>query len=239
MKTSSLLLALLFCFTPMGDGQSRSVPHDGKIRVFVDANGSTDFAASGSATSGLFGGARYAVGSAHYRVAGTEYQHSQRPEVIKTLGERCPNVTVTMDKDRAFFLLSVEHESAAVKGLARRRNHITIVNRGGDVIFSKNDRELGNAIKDACSSMELTPEQISSIEHEIDAAAATRTSPVAAPSPSPSLASTPVPAEPPEAGSAKPQTESLGDVARRLRAQREAQKQQTTTGAEAPKQEPE
>lgn len=89
----------------------------------------------------------------------TQYVHSQVPEVIKTIGERCPSVTVTMNKERAYFLLSIEHESA-LKGPVRRRNHVTVVNRDGDVVFSKNDRELGNAIKDACPSMRLTPQQI-------------------------------------------------------------------------------
>jgi hypothetical protein len=169
---------------------------------------------------GLFGG------------YGIQYQHSQVPEVVKTVGERCPNVTVTMDKERAFFVLSIEHEEAAMKGLARRRNHITVVNREGDVVFSKNDRELGNAIKDACSSMSLTPEQISAYDSAIATAAAeaakasqaqtarqTATTKAA-------VAPAPVQASSEARVAMTPKEESLGDVARRLRAQRAAEKQQ-------------
>ena len=145
--------------------QTKPGTDDGKIRVFVDANSSTEFAGNGSAHRGLFGGV-----STHF--SGTQYEHSQVPEVIKTLRERCPDVTVTMERDKAFFLVLIEHESAVQKGLGRRRNHVTVVNRDGDVVFSKNDRELGNAVKDACPSMTLTPEQISAYNAAIATAAA-------------------------------------------------------------------
>jgi hypothetical protein len=109
--------------------QTKAAPSDGKIRVFVEANSSTEFAGKGSAQRGLFGGV-----STH--VSGTQYEHSQVPEVIKTLRERCPDVTVTIERDKAFFLVLVEHESAAQKGVGRRRNHVTVVNRDGEMSFS-------------------------------------------------------------------------------------------------------
>jgi hypothetical protein len=200
-------------------------PTDGKIPVFVDANSSTDFGVNGSAHRGLFGGVST-------RVSGTQYVHSQVPEVIKTIGERCPSVTVTMNKERAYFLLSIEHESAALKGAVRRRNHVTVVNRDGDVVFSKNDRELGNAIKDACPSMRLTPQQISAYDAAIARAEVEATK--APQGQTPSQAATTqatvmlAPAQAPSQALAvtTPQEEPLGDVARRLRAQKAAKKQQ-------------
>jgi hypothetical protein len=190
---------------------------DTKIRVFVDANSSTEFSGDASTHRGLFGGI-------HTKVAGTQYDHSQIPEVIKTLNERCPTVTVTMDRERAFFLISVEHESSAVKGLARRRNHVTVINREGDVVFSKNDRELGNVIKDACPVMALTPEQIASYNAEITTAAAhtaeasqkPTTKQVAAPRAQNSSQ---------EVMDMTPHEESLGDIARRLKAEKAASKE--------------
>ena len=236
MKRTTAVMVLSLALASGAFPQTKPAPSNSKIRVFVDANSSTEFAAKGSAYRGLFGGV-------NTHVSGTQYEHSQIPEVIKTLGDRCPSVTVTMNKDRAYFLLSIEHESATQKGLARRRNHVTVVNREGDVVFSKNDRELGNAIKDACASMSLTPEQISAY----DAAIATATTqpavihaPVQAPSqalaempapvqaPNQALAETPAPAQAPSQARADmtPKEESLGDVARRLRAQKAARKQQ-------------
>lgn len=205
--------------------QIKSATSDGKIRVFVNANSSTEFVSSGNANRGLFGGV-----STH--VSGTQYEHSQVPEVIKTLGERCPSVTVTLNKDRAYFLLSVEHESAAQKGLARRRNHVTIVNREGDVIFSKDDRELGNAIKDGCPSMQLTPEQISAYDAAIataasEAANASQVQTAAQPATTQStVVPAPVQTSSQDPDDMRPQDEPLGDVARRLRAQKAPQKQQ-------------
>ncbi len=205
--------------------QTKPAPSNSKIRVFVDASSSTEFAAKGSAYRGLFGGV-------NTHVSGTQYEHSQIPEVIKTLRERCPSVTVTMNKDRAYFLLSIEHESAAQKGLARRRNHVTVVNREGDVVFSKNDRELGNAVKDACSSMSLTPEQISAYDAAIATAAAGAAKALQAETerePATTQATvTPAPVQAPSQAHADmtPKEESLGDVARRLRAQKAAKKQQ-------------
>ena len=74
-----LSLALAFGAFP----QTKPAPSDRKIRVFVDANSSTEFAGNGSAHRGLFGGV-------NTHVSGTQYEHAQVPEVIKTLGERCP-----------------------------------------------------------------------------------------------------------------------------------------------------
>jgi hypothetical protein len=205
--------------------QTKAAPSDGKIRVFVEANSSTEFAGKGSAQRGLFGGV-----STH--VSGTQYEHSQVPEVIKTLRERCPDVTVTIERDKAFFLVLVEHESAARKGVGRRRNHVTVVNRDGDVVFSKNDRELGNAVKDACPSMTLTPDQISAYNAAIAAAAARAAE--ASQAQTASQAATgqatvmppPVQAPPQAVADAPPKEEPLGDVARRLRAEEAGKRQQ-------------
>ena len=214
---SEKVIAAMLNNTPGGLPQAK--PSDGKIPVYVDANSSTDFASSGSAHRGLFGGVST-------RVSGTQYEHSQVPEVIKTIGERCPSVTVTMDKERAYFLLSIEHESAAVKGPVRRRNHVTVVNRDGDVVFSKNDRELGNSIKDACASMQLTPQQISAYDAAIaraeEAAAKASRAQTANQAATTQATDMLAPVQPPSQALAvtTPQEEPLGDVARRVRAQK-------------------
>jgi hypothetical protein len=196
-------------------------PSDGKIPVFVDANSSTDFTSNESAHRGLFGGV-----STH--TSGTQYVHTQVPEVIKTIGERCPDVTVTTNKERAYFLVSVEHESAALKGSVRRRNHVTVVNRDGDVVFSKNDRELGNSIKDACPSMHINPQQIAAYDaaiarEEEEAAKASRAQTAVQP-PTTQATVLPAPVQAPSQAPADTASheESLGDIARRLRAQKAA-----------------
>lgn len=229
MKRTTAVTVLSLAFASGAFAQTSQAQSDGKIRVFVDANSSTEFAANGSAHRGLFG-------AVNTHVSGTQYEHSQIPEVIKTLGERCPSVTVTMNKDRAYFLLSIEHESALQKGLARRRNHVTVVNRDGDVVFSKNDRELGNAVKDACASMRLTPDQIAAYDSAIAAAAAEAAKTPQVPPSMPAatqpattqatVTPTTAQAQAPASADMTPQQESLGNVARKLKAQKAAKKQQ-------------
>ncbi len=225
MKRTSAAAVLSLALASVAFPQTTPASGDGKIRVFVDANSSTEFASKGSAHRGLFGGVST-------NVSGTQYEHSQVPEVIKTLGERCPGVTVTMNKDRAYFLLSIEHESAVQKGAARRRNHVMVVNRDGDVIFSKNDRELGNAVKDACPSMTLTAEQISAYDAAIaaataEAAKASQAQPARQPATT-EAAVAPAPVQAPSQAheDMTPKEESLGDLARRLKAEKAAKKQQ-------------
>lgn len=75
----------------------------------------------------------------------------QTAEIIKTFNERCPQYTVTNNKERANFAVILDHEGG--KGALRRRNKIAVFNRDGDAIFSDSTRELGNAVKDACGAI--------------------------------------------------------------------------------------
>jgi hypothetical protein len=72
-------------------------------------------------------------------------------EIIKTLNERCPEITVTNRLDKADFVLTLDHEGG--KGLARRRNKIAVFNKDGDDILSRSTRSLGNSVKDACEAI--------------------------------------------------------------------------------------
>ena len=75
----------------------------------------------------------------------------QTTEIIKTLNQRCPQITVTNNLQKAAFVLTLDHEGG--KGLVSRRNKVAVFNRDGDDIFSVSTRELGNAVKDACQAM--------------------------------------------------------------------------------------
>ena len=75
----------------------------------------------------------------------------QTAEIIKTLNERCPELTVTNNLQRADFVLTLDHEGG--KGLLAHRNKVAVFNRDGDDVFSASTRELGNSVKDACAAM--------------------------------------------------------------------------------------
>lgn len=75
----------------------------------------------------------------------------QTAETIKTVNERCPGATVTMNKEKADYALLLDHEGG--KGYARRDNKVAAWNRDEDVIFSGSTRSLGNAVKDGCAAI--------------------------------------------------------------------------------------
>jgi archaellum component FlaF (FlaF/FlaG flagellin family) len=73
----------------------------------------------------------------------------QTAEIIKTFNQRCPNVIITSRKEKADYIVLLDHEGG--KDAISRDNKIAIFNNGsGDAIFSRSTRSLGNAVKDAC-----------------------------------------------------------------------------------------
>jgi hypothetical protein len=75
----------------------------------------------------------------------------QTMEIIKTLGERCPELIVTNQPQRANYVLTLDHEGG--KGLLRVRNKVAVFNRDGDGIFSDSTLTLGEAVQRACTAM--------------------------------------------------------------------------------------
>jgi hypothetical protein len=76
----------------------------------------------------------------------------QTVEVIKTFGERCPDVVVTMNKDKADYVVLFDREGG--KGLARKRDKIAVFKKDGDVLYSGSTRSLGNAVQDSCRTIQ-------------------------------------------------------------------------------------
>lgn len=114
-------------------------PSDGKIRIYVADSLSWEMSGGWGASNGSGGG--HESGGARPQTA----------EIIKTFNQRCPEFTVTNNKDRANYAAILDHEGG--KGLVRRRNKIAVFNRDGDAIFSDSTRELGNSVKDACEAI--------------------------------------------------------------------------------------
>ena len=114
-------------------------PADEKPRVFVTDSQSWEMAGGGGGSSAGFGGAT--SGGARPQTA----------EIIKTFGERCPQVIVNNKKDRADYIVLLDHEGG--KGLIRRDNKVAIFNKDGDSIMSHSTTSLGNAVKDACEAI--------------------------------------------------------------------------------------
>ena len=64
------------------------------------------------------------------------------------LNEKCPNCTVTGNREKADYVVILEHEGG--KEPFSRDNKFALFNKDGDVIKSGSTRSLGNAVKEAC-----------------------------------------------------------------------------------------
>jgi hypothetical protein len=122
---------------------SPSTVSDGKTRVFVTDSQSWETRGGSSA-----GGNKNGWGSSSWMAGGAR---PQTAEIIKTLNQRCPELTVTNNLSKADFVMTLDHEGG--KGLLAHRNKVAVFNRDGDDIFSDSTRELGNSVKDACAAM--------------------------------------------------------------------------------------
>src|SRR5262249_32647660 len=66
-------------------------------------------------------------------------------EIIKTFGERRPQTTVTMAKEKADYVVLLDHEGG--KGVAHKDNIVAVFRNNGDAIFSHSTRSLGSAVR--------------------------------------------------------------------------------------------
>jgi hypothetical protein len=112
----------------------------GKPRVFISDSQSWQISGNSGGSSSGFGG--HTSGGARPQTA----------EIIKTFGERCPQVTVNNKQDKADYVVLLDHEGG--KGLALKDNKVAVFNSDGDSIVSHSTRSLGNAVKDACEAIE-------------------------------------------------------------------------------------
>jgi hypothetical protein len=76
----------------------------------------------------------------------------QTVEIIKTFGQRCPDVIVTMDRSQAGYVVLFDREGG--KGVALRRDKIAVFKKGGDVLFSGSTRSVGSAVQDSCGAIQ-------------------------------------------------------------------------------------
>ena len=126
-----------------GSPSPTTASSDGKTRVLVTDSQSWETRGGSSA-----GGNRNGWGASSWISGGAR---PQTAEIIKTLNERCSQITVTNNLQKADFVLTLDHEGG--KSLLAHRNKVAVFNRDGDDIFSVSTRELGNAVKDACQAM--------------------------------------------------------------------------------------
>jgi hypothetical protein len=111
-----------------------------KPRVFITDSDSWE------ASGGFAGGRANGVGGGNSGGA-----RPQTAEIMKTFGERCSRVTVTINRDKADYIVILQHEGG--KELFRRDNKLAVFDKDGDMILSNSTRTLGNAVKAACDAI--------------------------------------------------------------------------------------
>lgn len=75
----------------------------------------------------------------------------QTAEIIKSFATSCPDITVTNVRDKADYIVQLDHEGG--KGWARRDNKVAVFSKDGDLVYSGSTRTLGAGVKDACAAI--------------------------------------------------------------------------------------
>jgi PEGA domain len=139
---SSFLLASIFGNSALGQTQTPPAPvsDQGKPRIFVTDSNSWSMQGSAGGSHGTFGAS--SSGGARPQTA----------EIIKTFGQRCPEVTVNNRADVSNYIVELDHEGG--KGLLAHKDKIAVfVQKSGDSIFSESTLSVGGSVKDACAAL--------------------------------------------------------------------------------------
>jgi len=183
-----------------------------KPRVYVNGTGTVDVRTNGSSAGGrsLMAGASQSTASAR----------NQAMELAKDFSKQCPGVIVTLNAADADYAVGLNHEAS--HALIFKNNQVMVTNRRGDLLASGTTRAVSHSTNDSCAA--ILADWKTNGRIELPAAAA----PALAAASQPQVSATPVtatsapaPAIDPTMRVVDPQPESLGDAARRLKAQKQ------------------
>jgi hypothetical protein len=141
---ASLLLVLSGFGNPAQAQQSAApaVPasDQDKPRVYVTDSNSWSTQGSAGGSHGSFGAS--SSGGARPQTA----------EIIKTFGQRCPQVLVNNRVDVSNYIVELDHEGG--KSVFAHKDKIAVfVQKTGDSIFSKSTLSVGGSVQDACAAV--------------------------------------------------------------------------------------
>jgi len=123
----------------VGAALGKSYSQD-KPRIFVTDSNSWQMVASAGGSGGNWGAS--SAGGARPQTA----------EIIKTFGQRCPEVVVNNRPDLSNYVVELDHEGG--KGLLRHKDKIAVFERlSGDSIFSESTLSVGGSVQDACRAI--------------------------------------------------------------------------------------
>ena len=118
----------------------KAISDSERARVFITDSQSWEIAGRSGGAGGAFGGT--VDGGARPQTA----------EIIKTFGERCPQVVVNNIQMKTDYIVVLDHEGG--KGVLRHKNKVAVFARvSGDSIVSKSTLSLGGSVQDACEAI--------------------------------------------------------------------------------------
>ncbi|MGI9071038.1 MAG: hypothetical protein ACR2JB_06875 [Bryobacteraceae bacterium] len=77
----------------------------------------------------------------------------QNVEVMKTFLRRCPAVRVTGNREKADFVVRLDHQEPNPTTPFVRGNKVAVFNKDEDLIYSTSTRTLTSAVKSACEAI--------------------------------------------------------------------------------------
>lgn len=122
------------------DNATASVSPQEKPRVFITDSESWEIEGAAGGTNGAFGAESH--GGARPQTA----------EIIKTFGQRCPQVIVNNRQNVADYVVVLQHEGG--KGLLRHKDKVAVFQRlSGDAVMSHSTLSVGGSVEDACKGI--------------------------------------------------------------------------------------
>ncbi len=94
-----------------------------------------------------------ADGNAKSSLAFTGGTSPQNVEVIKAFARYCPAVVVTANREKAEYLVQLDHEAINPTTPFVHGNKVAVFNKKEDLIYSNSTRILSSAVRDACSAI--------------------------------------------------------------------------------------
>src|ERR1700691_5847540 len=124
MRIHVSLAIILFSIGSLSSAQDKpaAVPLTDAARVFITDSQSWSVAGSSGGSGGNYGGAMAGGG------------RPQTAEIIKTFGERCPQVKINNIEEKADYIVVLDREGG--KGALRHKNKVAVFERiSGDSVF--------------------------------------------------------------------------------------------------------
>jgi hypothetical protein len=93
------------------------------------------------------------VGPAKGSLAFTGGKSPQSVEVMKAFGRYCPAVLITSNRDKADYVVALDHDPFDPGTLFVHGNKVAVFDRSEDLMYSNSTPILSSAVKGACAVM--------------------------------------------------------------------------------------